>query len=399
MTRSASSTRSSAAESPLARDIDDRAAQRAIYVHSPFCARRCPYCDFAISPLRERFPFDRFLLALDAELAAVASLPRPRTLYIGGGTPTALPPAELERFFRILARRIGFERLTEFTVEANPEDLDVDRARILASAGVNRVSLGAQSFDRATLRRLGRAHDATQIARSVELLRAAGIRAVNVDLIFAVPGQDLERLRRDVDACLALAPEHVSLYGLTFESGTAFTRARDAGRIHALDADIELELYRDALARLSAGGIHQYEVSNLARAGHRSRHNAVYWRNDSYLGFGPSAVSASRGVRWRNAPAVAEWARRVLGGESPVVESEQLSPERSLRETLVLGLRTRRGVRFSRLRRRYGALVDSIEAPPIAELVAGGFVERDSHRIRLTAAGLAVADTIGARLI
>ncbi len=399
MMRSASSTPSSPAESLPEPDRRDPAAARAVYVHVPFCARRCPYCDFAISPLRERFPFDRFVDALDAEASRLGFRPHPRTVYVGGGTPSALDAPVLERFLRVLATRLSLDRVVEFTVEANPEDVDATRARLLADAGVTRVSLGAQSFDRNLLRTLGRAHDAYDVARSVATLRAAGIAAVNVDMIFAVPGQDLALLRRDVDACLALEPDHVSLYGLTFEPGTSFSRAKDTGRLRATDSDAELVLYREAIDRLGAEGIEQYEVSNLARAAHRSLHNLVYWKNEPYLGLGPSAVSYAFGVRSRNAAHVRDWSERVLDGRSFVIESESLDPPRSLRETLMLGLRLRRGVRFARLRRRFGTLVDEIDFAPIAEFESRGLVIRDDGRIRLSADGIALADSIAAQLL
>lgn len=372
---------------------------RAVYVHSPFCARRCPYCDFAISPLRAGIPAGRYLDGLARELERRAGGIAPRTLFVGGGTPTALAPRELERFFALLATTIDRSRMVEFSVEANPEDVDEERTELLRQAGVTRVSLGAQSFQRDLLRRLGRAHEGSTIERAVRTLRGAGIPRINLDLIFGVPGQTEAHLEADLARAIALRPDHVSCYGLTFEPGTLFSRAMARGRMRPVDEERELTFYRRIRQALGAAGYLHYEVSNFARPGARCLHNLTYWRNLPHLGIGPSAVSYIGGARRRNDPDLARWCDRLAAGEDPVHDLETLPWERSLRETVMVGLRMRAGVGEGRLARRYGRGFEALEADALARLRQHGLITADEHRLRLTSRGLELADTVATELL
>ncbi len=387
--------------SPMAVPTDRERSRlaRAIYVHSPFCHRRCPYCDFAIVVRRLHASATRYLENLDRELARRAHGMGVRTLYIGGGTPTALTGTELERFFSLLRRHLNLERCVEASIEANPEDLDSPRVDHLARGGVTRVSLGAQSFDPDVLRRLGRRHapDDTRIA--VHRLRSAGIPQVNLDLIFGVPGQSLASLQRDLDAVVELAPDHVSAYGLTYETGTAYDRARTWGRLEPMSEDLELEMFRTIRRTLMDAGWAHYELSNYAKPGARSLHNLTYWRNQPSLGVGPSAVSYVGGIRRKNATQLETWCARLEAGSDPTEEEEDLSPLRSLRETVMLGLRTRSGISEARLRRRYGRGIDALDGEALVSLERDGLIRRTSRCLRLTRQGIEVADHVAAALL
>ncbi|MBI4879052.1 MAG: radical SAM family heme chaperone HemW [Planctomycetes bacterium] len=372
---------------------------RSIYIHSPYCVRRCPYCDFAITLFRDRVPPERFLRSLELEVQRRAQGQSPRTIFVGGGTPTALKPADLDRFFQILEHNLDLGRLVEFSVEANPENLRPDRVAVLVRHGVTRVSIGAQSFDSTTLRVLGRRHDAQQIERSFALLRAAGIRHVNIDCIYAVPGQTIASLDSDIARALSLGPDHLSTYCLTYERDTEITHARGAGLVKPLSASREARFYRHIRARLAKAGYEHYEISNFALPGARCLHNVSCWRHQPYLGLGPSAASFVSGERRQNHPRLADWCARIEAGEDPTIEREALSPERALREAVMLGLRRSAGVRSSSLRRAFGRGFEALDAAALARLSELGLIDLSPDRIRLTARGQELADGVAEALL
>ncbi len=312
---------------------------RHVYVHVPFCARRCTYCDFAIA-VRRVVPVRQYLVALEREAALAGAPPAPVTVYLGGGTPSRLGA---EGVAAVLAL-VGAARAEEVTIEANPDDVTPAAARAWARAGVTRLSLGAQSFSDRVLAWMHRTHDSTAIAPAVAAARAGGIANVSLDVIFAVP-EDLGRdLAYDLRRTLALGPEHVSLYGLTVEPGTALARQIARGESRPARESRYEEEYLLAHETLAAAGLDFYEVSNAARPGFESRHNRAYWRLAPYLGLGPSAHSFDGAARWWNEPAWAAWQRRAAAGESPVAGREILNPHQRELEQWYLGLRTTDGV-------------------------------------------------------
>src|SRR5437588_139860 len=254
---------------------------RAAYVHVPFCAHHCGYCDFAVATGKDH-QIDLYLEALAAELATLGSPQPVRTLFLGGGTPTYLSAAQLDRLLADVTRWLPPEPGHEFTAEANPGTLDADKVAVLAEHGVNRVSLGAQSFHPHLLRVLERDHEPADVPRAVECVRR-GIATVSLDLIFGVPGQTLAEWAADLDRALALGPDHVSTYGLTYEKGTRLWKQRQRGEVRPLDEDAELAMYTTGLDRLAAAGFEQYEISNHARPGFRCRHNEAYWANHAHF--------------------------------------------------------------------------------------------------------------------
>ncbi len=357
----------------------DAPAVRSLYVHIPFCFHKCHYCDFysVVDTQDRQEPFTDRLISELAALAPFAADGRPggsrsgstrgeggrlRTIFVGGGTPTLLRPdlwqrflAAIDRCFDLSAIRAGRDEAgepTEWTVECNPETVAPELMAILAAAGVNRVSIGAQSFNPAHLRTLERWHDPDNVERAIAMAREAGIPRQSIDLIFGIPGQTLDDWLADLGRAVALGVTHLSCYSLTYEPATALTARMKAGKVHPIDEDLEADMLLATVETLRAAGFERYEVSNFARTpDDRSRHNLAYWRQESWLAAGPSAsghalVSAdlSRGgVRWKNAPRLGDYLDSPPGF-APVVEVEEPDPARALRERLMMGLRTVEGV-------------------------------------------------------
>ena len=313
---------------------------RHLYVHVPFCARRCIYCDFSIA-VRRRLPVAEYLAALSREVARTGVPGDVDTVYLGGGTPSRLGAVGVAA----LAGLLGLRRPpAEFTLEANPEDVTPESVRAWTIAGVNRVSLGAQSFDDRVLVWMHRTHDAARIGEAVAAARDGGVQNLSLDLIFALPEALGRDFSRDLDAAVALAPAHISLYGLTVEPGTPLLRRVGRGELSPAPEQRYEEEYLLAHERLTAAGYVFYEVSNAARPGHEAALNRGYWTLDPYLGLGPSAHSFDGVTRWWNEPAYARWRSELEEGRSPIAGREVLNERQRRLEEMFLGLRTREGV-------------------------------------------------------
>lgn len=375
---------------------------RSLYVHVPFCHTICGYCDF-YSEVFDKQAIGPLVDSLLAELATyeTAHAFSVDTIFVGGGTPTTLPPELLQKLLTKLASLADRDLPLEFTSEANPATVTPEVAAALVNSGVNRVSIGAQSFDAGELQVLERIHRPPQVAETIRIARAAGIDNVSIDLIFAVPGQSLASWMRNLDAALALNTDHLSCYGLTFEPGTPLHRQLSEGRVRKVDEDLEAEMYEATIERLAREGYRQYEVSNFARPGRECRHNLRYWNNDGYLGIGPSACGflADRGLRYRNVPDTAAYVRAIRAGKSPQIESEELSREAQMRDAAWLGLRQNRGIDRATFRDRYAQ--DFVDAFPAAveELRLDGLLEVDDATIRLTRRGLLLGNHVAARFL
>jgi oxygen-independent coproporphyrinogen-3 oxidase len=364
----------------------------AAYIHVPFCAHRCGYCDFTVVAGKDHLAGE-YLRALEVELS---SLERPRevqTLFIGGGTPTHLDSGKLDRLLQLATAWFPLASNGEFSVEANPAGLDAEKIGVLARYGVNRISLGVQSFDRRILGVLERDHDAAQVEAAVGLL-AAQIPNISLDLIFGVPGQSLELWRETLDRAVALNPAHISTYGLTFEKGTAFWSRRAKGGLQQAPDELEREMYALAMDALPRRGFEQYELSNFAKPGYRCRHNETYWAGQPYYGFGPGAARYLDGRRETNHRSVSAWMARVFAGRSPVGDIDVLSPDDRARETLVVGLRRAAGVDREAFRAMSGFDLEEIAGAAISRHLASGLLERTPTGIRLTREGRFLADTV-----
>ena len=358
-----------------------------LYLHVPFCARRCSYCDFSIA-VRKRIPSDEYLAAIRSEFEQQGEIGLLETVYLGGGTPSLLPSQAVASLLQCIFDQAPAATAVEVTLEANPEDVTPDAVLVWRAAGVNRVSLGAQSFDDRVLRWMHRSHDADRVGASVETLRSAGIDNISLDLIFALP-PELERdWRGDLDRALALEPAHLSLYGLTVEPRTPLARWVSRGATAPPDDERYAEEYLLAHERLADAGYLFYEVSNAAREGRRSRHNSAYWSGRPYLGLGPAAHSFDGRTRhWNLAPWEA-YRRALADGRSPVESEERLTPEQQELERLYLGLRTSEGVSSTILHR------PPQPAQPLEPLLAGGWLVEREGRLRCTPEGWLRLDTL-----
>ena len=370
---------------------------RAAYIHVPFCRHRCGYCNFALIADRDDL-LESYLAALDRELSWLKGPFEVDTLYLGGGTPSHLPPPLLKQLFEMVLRRFPLAENYEFSVEVNPADVHQELVDVMEHYGVNRVSLGAQSFSARKLEILERDHGATGIERAVGLL-ADAIPAISLDLIFAVPGESLEEWNADLDHAIRLAPQHVSTYGLTFEPGTAFERRRQQDEFQLVSEETDRLMYETAIERLVASGMEHYEVSSFARQGKRSRHNETYWSGRSFFGVGPGAASYQQGRRLTNLRSTVGYLRRMQAGESPVVEQDELGPEERARELLVLGLRRLEGVDEEQFERHMGFSPEELAGPALRRLVDLQLLDKTSRGIRLSREGLLVSDSIWPELL
>ena len=400
----------------------------AVYLHLPFCFHKCHYCDFysvvdapgAAADDRQAAFTDALIREVEALAARVAL--RPTTLFAGGGTPTYLRSDLWGRLLDTLDGCGVLDRVKEFTVEANPETVTPELMHQLAAGGVNRVSIGAQSFDRASLKALERWHDPENVGKAVRLSRDAGIDNVSLDLIFAIPGQTLAMLDRDLDRLLELGPTHLSTYGLTYEPRTALSARLRVGKVTPVDEDTERAMYERLIDRLEAAGYEHYEISNWARKVRsaecevRSKnhqvdvstphsdlrtthsaceHNLAYWHNRNWIGVGPSAASHVDGHRWRNAPSLATYLQHA---PRPAVEDvEYLPAERRVGETLMLRLRLAEGVAWDWLEANVPPGDERWRA--VDEMIEIGMLERADGFLRLTRRGRFVADSVIAKLL
>jgi oxygen-independent coproporphyrinogen-3 oxidase len=394
-----------------------------VYIHLPYCLKKCPYCDFNTYAVNE-VPERRYSDAVVREIEAAAESPtwagRPiATVFFGGGTPSLFAPATIGAMLERLASRFGFESDAEITLEANPGSLEGAAADKLAgfrAAGVNRLSVGGQSFNARHLATLGRVHGPAEITNALEQARRAGFANVSCDLIFAVPGQTLDDWADDLRRVIELAPDHVSAYNLTYESGTPLTGLRNAGRIEAAGEELESDMYELAIERLGRAGLRHYEISNFARPNREARHNLAYWTWRDYLGIGAGAHGFARerdggangGAGDGRDIAGGVWGRRYANVRLPekymnaedhgfADGREVIDRETAIEEYVMLGLRLIDGLSLDEFRATFGAGIDE-ERPALAGLRDGKLLEDDGERLKLTPRGLMLADSVIARV-
>ena len=375
-----------------------------LYVHVPFCFHKCHYCDFYSITRQNDERMGRFVDRVLAEAAQWAAGPgptvRPRTVFFGGGTPSLLPLPLMHRLVEGLKSRFDFADLAEWTVETNPATAALDYCQMLRESGVDRLSFGAQSFDPAELKILERHHHPDDVARSVDLARTAGFDRINLDLIYAIPGQSLQSWEASLSAAMALGTTHLSCYGLTYEPNTPIAVRRRLGQLSAVvEEDVEVEMLRHTRLRLAAAGMEAYEISNYAAPGQACRHNLVYWTGGNYVGLGPSAASHVEGWRWRNRPHLGEWEDAVDARHLPAVDVEHLTPRRRAGELAMLMLRLTAGIDYAAFSARTGFDAHSLFAETVTRLSGLHFVEDTGAALRLTDRALAVADAVAAEFL
>ena len=397
---------------PIYDQIPPEIAAKSLYIHVPFCFHKCHYCDFySFVDTRDQQP--DFLAALEAELSSIASFATKAdpldTIFIGGGTPTLLALPLWERLLAALHHHNFLSSAdpsaTELTVECNPETATEELFALLKAAGVNRISIGAQSFNPTMLKTLERWHDPPSVRRALQLARAAGIERASIDLIFAIPGQTLDMWDRDLDQLCAFASEglidHASCYALTYEPNTAMTMRLNRAEFEPIDEDIEAQMYERTVQRLADAGLHRYEVSNFARPASECRHNLAYWRAHDWLAAGPSASAHLAGHRWKNVPRLGDWMLSIHRAAFPLItDHEPPDPRRALAERIMLGIRITEGLPLEDLRARARALAaePALESE-IARQINLGFVEITDNHLRLTDPGFLYADGVAADLM
>ena len=358
---------------------------RHLYVHIPFCARICPYCAF-YKTLMDRSQTERFCQAILRELEQhIASCKiLPSTIYFGGGTPTALSTSQLEFLLRGFRDRLDLSQLKEWTIEANPGSVSAGKADMLQRFSVNRTSLGVQSWDDDLLKILGREHDGQQAEKSFFILRDAGFSNINVDLMFGLPGQTREQWRATLEKTIALEPEHISAYCLTYEEDTEFFLRHSRGELRS-NADIEADFFETTMSILEDAGYEHYEISNYARPGFSSVHNRAYWAGEDYIGIGPSAFSTRGLRRCQNIPDYREYAARIFQDQSPIGSTENLTSTMKRAERIALSLRTRDGISRHLLNNWPNET---------SEFVARGLLRQSNGNLVLTRAGKLLADSV-----
>ena len=366
-----------------------------LYIHIPFCVRKCEYCDFYSGVATEQ-DIDRYIDALEHELRL--KFPqgfKPDTVFMGGGTPTRLSARQLLRLADVLRKRVDLSDCAEFTSEINPGTLTPDKAAALVRMGVDRASFGVQSFDTHFLKALGRAYEAGTATQAVEMAREAGIERVSMDLMFALPGQTLDDLRGDLEKALAHGTEHLSLYALTFEDDTPLTRQLLNGEVQPCDVELEREMFNLVGETCAANGLQRYEVSNFAKPGAECRHNVVYWTLGDWHGVGAGAHGMIGGNITRNAADYHAYTRALLQeNRLPEVQTEQLTPMARAETLLLMGMRLTQGVELGRFKQFAGVDFATICGEAASRLQQQGLIELTPAHVRATDEGLLVLDNL-----
>ncbi len=370
---------------------------RTAYVHIPFCAHHCGYCDFAVTVGQDHI-IELYLDALEMELKQLGD-PRPvETIFLGGGTPTHLSESQLDRLLTLLCHWFPWPRGNEASIEATPDSLTANKCALLASHGITRISLGVQSFNSLTLKSLDRAHKSDQIAAAVEAIRPH-IRALSLDLMFAAPGTTLEAWSADVETALSWQPQHLSTYGLTYEKGTALWKARQRGELNIVPEETELAMYEATIDTLTTHGFEHYEVSNFAKPDHHCQHNERYWANHAYYGVGTGAARYINGSRELNVRNTTDYIRKLLAGDSPTYQKEVLDPIERAAETAAVQLRRAQGIHLAEYSQQCGVGFDDLFEHGAEPLLLQGLLQRDDASIRLNRRGFCVADGIVEHLL
>lgn len=377
-----------------------------LYVHVPFCARKCPYCDFnTYAGLAALYQPLTDALVTEIERAGERhGRPGVHTIFLGGGTPTVLNAHQLSAIFEACYRAFAIDKTAEITSEANPGTVDQARFTTLRALGVNRLSLGVQSFQPAELDFLGRIHTADDAVIAFRAARAAGFDNINLDFMFGLPGQTLTTWHDTLDQALALGPEHLSLYSLIVEDHTPLADWVASGRVNLPDEDLAADQYEAAQQRLAAAGYVHYEISNWARPVANDiwqcRHNLTYWRNQDYLGFGPGAFSGLGGRRWSNLRGPADYIRRITAGESTIDWEETATPRLAMGETMMVGLRLlQEGVDRHHFEARFGQDILTAYPTQVADLHAHGLLEVTADQVRLTPAAILIGNQVFGRFL
>ncbi|HEO4790875.1 TPA: oxygen-independent coproporphyrinogen III oxidase [Streptococcus agalactiae] len=366
------------------------------YVHIPFCTQICYYCDFSKVFIKNQ-PVDAYLQALIREFRSY-DITELRTLYIGGGTPTSISAVQLDYLLTELSRDLNLNTLEEFTIEANPGDLTVDKIEVFQKSAVNRVSLGVQTFNDKHLKRIGRSHNEAQIYSTIDALKTAGFQNISIDLIYALPGQTMDDVRSNVAKALSLNIPHLSLYSLILEHHTVFMNKMRRGKLHLPTEDLEAEMFEYIISEMERNGFEHYEISNFTKPGFESRHNLMYWDNVEYYGVGAGASGYLDGIRYRNRGPIQHYLKGVSEGNARLSE-EVLSKNEMMEEELFLGLRKKEGVSIGKFEQKFGTSFEKRYGQIVQELQSDGLLKENNGFIQMTKKGLFLGDTVAEKFI
>ena len=366
------------------------------YVHIPFCTQICYYCDFSKVFIKNQ-PVDSYLEHLLEEFRSY-DIQKLRTLYIGGGTPTALSASQLEVLLKGLTENLDLSALEELTIEANPGDLDEDKIAVLKNSAVNRVSLGVQTFDDKMLKKIGRSHLEQDIYENIDRLKLAGFDNISIDLIYALPGQTMEQVKDNVAKAIGLDIPHMSLYSLILENHTVFMNRMRRGKLPLPKEELEAEMFEYIIAELERAGFEHYEISNFSKSGFESRHNLMYWDNAEYYGIGAGASGYVNGIRYKNHGPIRHYLSAVEEGNARITE-EHLSQKEQMEEEMFLGLRKKSGVSMARFEEKFGRSFDGLYGEIVRDLVQKGLMQIEGDRVRMTKRGLFLGDIVAERFI
>jgi len=366
------------------------------YVHIPFCTQICYYCDFSKVFIKNQ-PVDSYLEHLLEEFRSY-DIQKLSTLYIGGGTPTALSAPQLEVLLDGLTKNLDLSALEELTIEANPGDLDADKIAVLKNSAVNRVSLGVQTFDDKMLKKIGRSHLEKDIYENIDRLKLAGFDNISIDLIYALPGQTMEQVKENVAKAIGLDIPHMSLYSLILENHTVFMNRMRRGKLPLPKEELEAEMFEYIIAELERACFEHYEISNFSKSGFESRHNLMYWDNAEYYGIGAGASGYVNGVRYKNHGPIRHYLSAVEEGNARITE-EHLSQKEQMEEEMFLGLRKKSGVSMVRFEEKFGRSFEGLYGEIVRDLVQQGLMQIENDRVRMTKRGLFLGDTVAERFI
>ena len=366
------------------------------YVHIPFCTQICYYCDFSKVFIKNQ-PVDSYLEHLLQEFHSY-DIQKLRTLYIGGGTPTALSAPQLEVLLDGLTKNLDLSVLEELTIEANPGDLDEYKIAVLKNSAVNRVSLGVQTFDDKMLKKIGRSHLEKDIYENIDRLKLAGFDNISIDLIYALPGQTMDQVKDNVAKAIALDIPHMSLYSLILENHTVFMNRMRRGKLPLPKEEVEAEMFEYIIAELEHAGFEHYEISNFSKPGFESRHNLMYWDNAEYYGIGAGASGYVNGVRYKNHGPIRHYLKAVEEGNARINE-EHLSLREQMEEEMFLGLRKKTGVSKARFEEKFGTSFENLYGQVVRDLCHQGLLQVEGQQIRMTKKGLFLGDTVAERFI
>ncbi len=366
------------------------------YVHIPFCTQICYYCDFSKVFIKNQ-PVDSYLEHLLEEFRSY-DIEKLSTLYIGGGTPTALSAPQLEVLLNGLTKNLNLSVLEELTIEANPGDLDADKIAVLKNSAVNRVSLGVQTFDDKMLKKIGRSHLEKDIYENIDRLKLAGFDNISIDLIYALPGQTMEQVKENVAKAIGLDIPHMSLYSLILENHTVFMNRMRRGKLPLPKEELEAEMFEYIIAELERSGFEHYEISNFSKPGFESRHNLMYWDNAEYYGIGAGASGYVNGVRYKNHGPIRHYLSAVEEGNACITE-DHLSQKEQMEEEMFLGLRKKSGVSMARFEEKFGQSFAGLYGEIVRDLVQQGLMQIEGDHVRMTKRGLFLGDTVAERFI